>query len=203
MRAIMRSSKSICACSFAVVSLLVLAIPSLLTAQSKDALVGTWRLVSVSSSNDKGQVNPAVYGLHPTGLITYTASGRMSVIITDDGRKPLSVNDRLAAPSEERAQAFSTLVAYAGTYTFTGDKVVHHVEIDALPNRVGSDQVRFVTLQGDRLTLKTPPILRGGEQQVLELVWERLQTGASPAARATIATREELIARARSFELNT
>ena len=196
----MRSSKSICACSFAVVSLLVLAIPSLLTAQSKDALVGTWRLVSVSSSNDKGQVNPAVYGLHPTGLITYTASGRMSVIITDDGRKPLSLNDRLAAPQEERAQAFSTLVAYAGTYTFTGDRVVHHVEIDALQNRAGSDQVRFATLQGDRLTLKTPAILRGGEQQVLELVWERLKDGAAPSA---IATREELIARAKSFELNT
>jgi CubicO group peptidase (beta-lactamase class C family) len=196
----MRSSKSIRACSFAVVSLLVLAIPSLLTAQSKDALVGTWRLVSVSSSDDKGRVNPAVYGLHPTGLITYTASGRMSVIITDDGRKPLSLNDRLAAPQEERAQAFSTLVAYAGTYTFTGDRVVHHVEIDALQNRVGSDQVRFVTLQGDRLTLKTPAILRGGEQQVLELVWERLKDGTAPSA---IATREELIARAKSFELNT
>jgi len=125
----------------------------------------------------------------------------MSVIITDDGRKPLSLSDRLAAPQEERAQAFSTLVAYAGTYTFTGDRVVHHVEIDALQNRVGSDQVRLVTLQGDRLTLKTPAILRGGEQQVLELVWERTKEGV--AASSAIATREELIARAKSFELNT
>jgi CubicO group peptidase (beta-lactamase class C family) len=154
----------------------------------------------VSSKSDNGKVNDAVYGVHPNGRITYTADGRMSVIITDDGRKPLSVNDRLAPPAEERAQAFSTLVAYAGTYTLTGDKVVHHVEIDALQNRVGSDQVRYVTLQGNRLTLKTPPISRGGEQQVLELVWERLKTGAPAAA---IATREELIARAKSFELNT
>jgi CubicO group peptidase (beta-lactamase class C family) len=107
----------------------------------------------------------------------------------------------LAPPAEERAQAFSTLVAYAGTYTFTGDKVIHHVEIDALQNRVGSDQVRFVTLQGNRLILKTPPISRGGGQQILELVWERLKTAAVPAA--AMATREELIARARSFELNT
>jgi hypothetical protein len=141
----------------------------------KDALVGTWRLVSVSSSTAKGEVNKAIYGLHPSGLITYTADGRMSVIITDDGRKPLSVNDRLAASPEERALAFSTLVAYAGTYTFTGDKITHHVEIDALENRVGSDQVRFVTLQGDRLILKSAPILRGGEQVTLELVWERLK----------------------------
>lgn len=99
----------------------------------------------------------------------------MSVIITDDGRKPLSVNDRLAAPLEERAGAFSTLIAYAGTYTLSGDKVIHHVEIDALQNRVGSDQVRFAKFEGDRLVLKTPPIMRGGVPQTLELVWERLK----------------------------
>jgi hypothetical protein len=199
--AIMRSPESIGAGRVAVLSLFVLTVSSLLTAQAKDALVGTWRLVSVASSNDKGQSNPAVYGQHPTGLITYTANGRMSVIITDDGRKPLSLNDRLAAPPQERAQAFSTLVAYAGTYTFTGEKVVHHVEIDALQNRVGSDQVRFVALEGDRLTLKTPPISRGGEQQVLELVRQRMRDGA--AASSAVASREELIARAKSFEINT
>src|SRR5262245_15445822 len=100
----MRSSKSIFAGSVAVAILFVLAIPALLTAQVKDSLVGTWKLVSVSSSTDKGQVNNAVYGPDPSGLLTYTANGRMSVIITDDGRKPLSVNDRLAASREERAQ---------------------------------------------------------------------------------------------------
>jgi hypothetical protein len=99
----------------------------------------------------------------------------MSVIITDDGRKPLTVNARLAATAEERAAAFATLVAYAGTYSFTGDKIIHHVEIDALQNRVGSEQVRFVTLKGDRLTLKTPPIMRGGESVTLELAWERIK----------------------------
>jgi hypothetical protein len=155
--------------------LFVLAAPSLLTAQTKQSVVGTWKLVSVSSTNDKGVVNNAIYGTHPAGLITYTAEGRVSVIITDDGRKPLSVNDRLAATMEERAAAFSTLVAYAGTYSFTGDKVIHHVEIDAMQNRVGSEQVRFVTLQGERLTLKTPPTMRGGESLTFELVWERIK----------------------------
>jgi len=153
----------------------VFAEPSLLTAQTKQSVVGTWRLISVSSSNDKGVVNNAIYGPHPAGLITYTAEGRVSVIITDDGRKPLSVNDRLAATAEERAAAFATLVAYAGTYSFTGDKVIHHVEIDAMQNRVGSEQVRSVTLQADRLILKTPPVMRGGESLTLELVWERIK----------------------------
>jgi hypothetical protein len=100
----------------------------------------------------------------------------MAVVITDGGRKPLSVPDRLAAPAEERAQAFSTLVAFAGRYTFSGDKVIHHVQVDAMQNRVNADQVRFVTFleKEKRIILRTPPVLRGGVQQTLELVWERV-----------------------------
>jgi Lipocalin-like domain len=99
----------------------------------------------------------------------------MMVVIAEDGRKPLSVADRVSAPVEEKAQAFSTFIAYAGRYTFTGDKVIHHVEVASLQNDVNKNQVRSVKLQGDRLTLRTPPILRGGVLQTLELVWERLK----------------------------
>jgi len=101
----------------------------------------------------------------------------MSVVITEGGRKPLSIPDRLAAPIEERAQAFATLVAYAGPYTFAGDKVIHHVQVDAMQNRVNGDQVRFVTfLEKDKgMILRTPPISRGGVQQTFELVWQRVE----------------------------
>jgi hypothetical protein len=151
------------------------AVPSLSIAQSERSLVGTWKLVSVSSWTEKGDTNKTAHGPNPTGLLTYTSEGRMMVVIAEDGRKPLSVADRVAAPVEEKAQAFSTFHAYAGRYTFTGDKVIHHVEVASLQNEVNTDQVRFVKLQGDRLTLRTPPILRGGVQQTLELVWERLK----------------------------
>lgn len=63
-------------------------------------------------------VDKAVLGEHPSGLLTCTANGRMIAIISDYGRKPLSVADRVAAPADERAQAYSTLMAYAGRYTF-------------------------------------------------------------------------------------
>jgi len=97
------------------------------------------------------------------------------VIISDDGRKPLSVADKLTAPVEERAQAFSTFLAYGGTYTVAGEKVIHHVEVSSLQNWVGTDPVRFVNLQGDRLVLKSPPLPRGGALQSFEVVWERLR----------------------------
>lgn len=158
-------------CAFAATA----AFPSFGMAQSKDSLVGTWKLVSVTSRTDKGDLNTNAHGTHPVGLLTYTPEGRISVVIAEDGRKPLSVADRVSAPIEERAQAYSTFHAYAGRYTFTGDKVIHHVEVASLPNEVNTDQVRFVKLQGDRLTLRTPPMLRGGVPLTLELVWERLK----------------------------
>ncbi len=140
-------------------------------AQTQSDVVGTWKAVSVVSTNDKGMVKD--FGKSPLGFITYTADGRMSVIITSSDRKPLSVNDPAAAPPEERAEAFATMVAYAGRYTFTGDKVVHHVEASAMPNQVGTDLVRSARLNGDRLTLRAP-MQAGGEQVVAEVVWQRL-----------------------------
>ncbi len=44
-------------------------------------------------------------------------------------------------------------VAYAGRYSFRGDRVIHHVELSLFPNWVGTDQQRWVELAGDRLTL--------------------------------------------------
>jgi len=90
-------------------------------------------------------------------------------------RKPLSVNDYITAPAEERAQAFATFVAYAGRYTFTGDKVIHHVEVASLQNLVHTDQVRLVILQGDKLTLSTLSSPVGGVSHNAELVFERIK----------------------------
>jgi hypothetical protein len=165
------------------VSAFGLAFQSSAMAQTKNKLVGTWKLVSVTSKTDKGDVNKTAYGANPTGFITYTDEGRMSVIIAEDGRKPLSVNDRVSAPAEERAKAFSTIQAYAGTYTFTGDKVVHHVEVASMPNYLNTDQVRAVKIGKDRITLATPPLSRGGEMQTFELVWERVKPKAVKARR--------------------
>jgi Lipocalin-like domain len=141
-------------------------------AQCNFSVVGTWKLVSVASTTDKDETNKAALGQHPSGLLTYTADGRMMAIISDDGRKPLSIPDRVAAPAEERAQAYSTFMAYAGRYTFTCDKVVHHVEVASLQNWVNTDQIRFVALENNRLHVRNAPQLRNGVMVTLESVWE-------------------------------
>lgn len=156
-------------------ALIVLSFPSGGTAQSKETLVGTWKLVSATDTTEKGEVRDA-YGRDPTGFLTYTADGRMMAIITSGGRKPLSVRDRVSAPTEERAEAFATVVAYAGRYTFAGDRVVHHVEADVMQNLVNTDQVRFIVkIERNRVTLRTQPFLKNGVQITQELVWERMK----------------------------
>ena len=98
-------------------------------------------------------------------------------IITVDGRPPLSVPDYISAPATERAEAFSTVVAYAGTYTFTGDKVIHDVEAAWFQNFVNTDQVRvIVKLEANRVTLRTRRYLKGSIQVAEELVWERIKS---------------------------
>jgi len=139
-------------------------------AQSESALVGTWKLVSASSSSDK-----AVFGKNPTGFLTYTPEGRMSALVAYDGRRLLSDSDELSAPTEEKAQAFSTFIAYAGRYTFTGHQVIHHVKIASIQNWVNTDLTRDVTFEGNRLILRTPPMKSGGVLITFELVWERVK----------------------------
>jgi len=159
---------------FSVLLAAVLALSMIAAAQTKGDLVGVWRLVSATSTRPNGERVP-LYGNNPSGQLTYTREGRMSVVLVDGARKPLSTQDRQSAPAAERAEAFSNFNAYAGRYTFQGDRVIHHVEIALFQNWVHTDQVRFATLKGDRLTLRTGPVPLRGEQRVQELVWERVK----------------------------
>ena len=113
---------------------------------------------------------------NPTGLITYTADGQVMNIITNGGRRPLSVSDNVGAPAEGRVEAFATVVAYAGSYTLNGNKVIHHVEVCSIPNAVNTDQVRLITnLKRNSLTLRTFTMVSVGRQITYrEFVWERI-----------------------------
>ena len=144
-------------------------------APSKEELVGSWRLIAASATTPAGATNNAPYGATPSGVITYTGDGRVMAMLSHSGRKPLSTGDRISASVEERAEAYATYFAYAGRYCLTGDKVVHHVEMASVQNWVGADLVRIVRLEGDKLTLTTPPLSVGGQSQTTELVWQRMR----------------------------
>ena len=142
-----------------------------------DKLVGTWRLVSASSTTSSGERSETPYGLGPVGFLTYTEDGRVTALISHGGRKSLSVGRGTPAPVEEQAEAFKTFLAYAGRYTLSGDKVTHSVEISSIQNYVGKDLVRSVKFEDDQIILVTPPTLVNGEIQTVELIWQRLPAG--------------------------
>lgn len=135
-----------------------------------ESLIGTWKLLSASSTTSKGERNDAPYGPNPTGFLIYGEDGRVTTLISYGGRKPLSV----AASSNEQAEAFNTFLAYAGRYTLTGDKITHRIEVSSIQNYVDRDLVRSVKLDGDRLVLTTPPTPVNGRVQTVQLIWERL-----------------------------
>jgi hypothetical protein len=138
-----------------------------------DSLIGTWKLASAVLTTLGGETSKLL-GENPSGFLTYTSDGRMSAIVASSGRQPLSVADTAAAPAAERAEAFTTFTAYAGRFTFEGDRVIHHVEVSLFQNWEDTDQIRFARLHGSRLTLTAPPMSIGGEQMLVELTWERV-----------------------------
>ena len=144
--------------------------------ETNDKLVGTWRLLSASSTTSNGEPSEPPYGLNPSGLLSYTGDGRVTALISYDGRKPLSGGGGTLA-LEEQAEAFKTFLAYAGRYTLNGNKVTHHIEISSIQNYVDRDLVRTIKFQDDRITLVTPPTLVNGKVQTVELIWQRLGGG--------------------------
>jgi lipocalin-like protein len=141
--------------------------------QIGDELVGTWELVSASTTTSAGERSETPYGPNPTGLLTYTADGRVTAMISHSGRKSLSTLARL----EEQAEAFKTFLAYAGRYKLNGDEVIHSVEISSIQSYVGKDLVRSVKFQGDQIILVTPPTPVKGKIQTFELIWRRVPAG--------------------------
>lgn len=155
--------------------MVLLCLPLMSKAADK-SVIGTWKLSTwVSEDAESGKITN-VFGERPNGYLIYTAGGRMTVNISADGRKPLS-GDRFSTPPEERAQAFSTNIAYSGTYDLTPEGIMHHVDVATFQNWVGTDQFRYVVVEGDVMNVKTPPI-KGppdGKTKVMTLVFKRIE----------------------------
>jgi Lipocalin-like domain len=142
---------------------------------SSAPLVGLWMLKEAFIADPQGRKIGPAFGANPKGTIAYMPNGRMTTVIADADQPRLS-GDRLSAPVEERARAFSAASAYAGRYRFDGRTVVHTVEVCTNPNWVGTDVVRTVEFDGDQAIYRTEPQPLGGAETVVCLVWTRQQS---------------------------
>ena len=158
-------------------ALLLMLTPSLSFAGDEE-IWGTYKLISSTKKYiDTGDAVNS-FGEHPKGYITYGKEGRMLVLITYDGRK--KPQDALKTLIEERDALYRSMIAYGGTYTYSGNRIEHHVDISRNESQVGTTLIRNVTRDGDRLTYVTEPFPDGsqetlGKMVVNTLIWERLR----------------------------
>lgn len=140
-------------------------------AMKPNPLVGAWRLVTYEAHAGDEVSYPL--GEDASGYIMYTPDGYMSVLIMASGRPNFASDDILGGTDEEKLEAASTFLSYCGRYEFLGDRVVHKIETASYPNRVGTEQTRFIQLEGDVLLLTTPPMVIHGTSRSGRLRWER------------------------------
>jgi hypothetical protein len=131
----------------------------------KNNLIGAWSLVSCDvRAGDRILTRP--FGINPTGLIIFSDSGFMSVIITPG----LSSEE-----SSLQQQGPTSVLAFAGTYEIEADAVTYHALMSIRPELVGTDQVRLFAVSKDKLLLRTRPQVVNGEEQFGNIVWQRCE----------------------------
>lgn len=140
----------------------------------REALLGYWKLVSWEVHRADGLVTYP-FGSHPRGLLVYGENGLMTAQLGDPDRPRFASNDRALGTPAELQAAFEGYTAYFGRYEVDEDRqaVIHYPDLALFPNYTGTTQVRYVRLDGNRLSLSTDPISFKGQPQIYVLVWEK------------------------------
>jgi hypothetical protein len=125
-------------------------------------IVGTWRLVMTRAYNDAGEPMAPPYGPQPMGVVVFSPDRRMIAVLCDS---------RADLPAGETEREYNS---YCGACRFDGATLVTRVDACSDPARMGSDQVRRVRFEGDRLVLMPPPRPWRGMTQHRELFWEKV-----------------------------
>ena len=144
-------------------------------ADDRAKIIGTWwKVVSFEIEvQETGELKPYFQNSpNPRGYLILTPEGRMMTVVTAEGRK-------LPQTPEDRSAAWGSMLAYSGMYRFEGDKFITKVDVAWNEAFVGTDQVRFFKLEGDRLKIisawwlnKVNPYMGLGKTVRAILTWE-------------------------------
>ena len=126
-------------------------------------VVGVWRLVATKATDANGKAMEVPYGPRGMGIVTLTSDNRMMAVLVD-GRSKL--------PDGAKREYSS----YCGNFTFDGSTLITTVDAASDPARMGSQQVRKVRFEGDRMILVPPVTEVNGVKVTRELTWERISS---------------------------
>jgi Lipocalin-like domain len=139
-------------------------------------LNGAWRLVQWRRINADGTQSFPL-GQDAQGMLLYTDDGYMSAMMTAGDRPKIDGGDPLGGDPQARATAYSTCLAYSGSWHRQGDTVIHRLTDSLYPNWSGTVQPRSIENRDGELILRTPQDGPGGV--VNEIVWARPRPGAN------------------------
>ena len=115
----------------------------------KEQLVGTWTLVSNTSTRPDGSRYEAL-GPNPRGVFILDDRGHFAITLIGEGRRKFASNNRLQGTPEENEAAVHGAIAYFGTYTVSeaDHSLAFHIDRCTFPNWDGTHQKRSVTITG-------------------------------------------------------
>jgi hypothetical protein len=119
----------------------------------RQALLGTWRLVSFQVDRDGAVVKPL--GDDPQGYLVYTPDGHMFVQFATRAQRTWPLRPEMLELPPPQPMVEMGFFAYCGTFEVHDDQVIHQREFGVFP-RVSGDVTRSVALDGDRLILSSP-----------------------------------------------
>jgi hypothetical protein len=147
---------------------------------AKNALVGTWKLVSFELIC--AEINQVRYpfGEDAIGYLIYTEDGYVFASLMAANRSELikhskfSLGDIQIRNVEEVVAAFCTHFSCCGLYEIQEDKIVHYIKTSSFPDWVGLLEERFFKFENDKLSLSTSPTMIGNRQRIAHITWQRL-----------------------------
>jgi hypothetical protein len=121
---------------------------------TRDQLAGTWKVVTLKVTSG-GKVSHPL-GDSPEGFVTMTRN-RIWLLFVDPARqRPASTT----LTDAEAVVAMKSHVGWTGAYTLEdrpdGPELTARVDTASSHAITGDDRVYFVSLDGDRLTMKAP-----------------------------------------------
>lgn len=130
-----------------------------------EQLLGAWALLSYTDEQD-GQPDAHPFGITPQGVLIYTADGFVSAQLMNPTRAPVRSADWHGGDPSELAQAAAGYIAYCGRYEVNEEQrtITHIPSVALLPNLIGVEQHRTISLDAGLLTLQTEalPSVTGG-----------------------------------------
>ena len=142
-------------------------------ASDASVLIGTWKQLTGTMVEEGSGVSRSNLSAAPNGYVNFCSDGRMLLLSLDSARKKPA--GEVPTPAEAEA-LYRSMIGYAGTYTVEGNKVAYDLDVTWNESWTGTKQVRFWSVEGDRLTVTTPEIVNPltGKRSVFRLTFQKV-----------------------------